>query len=103
MGKIAQDLDTFRMPVDLKIETEGNPEQKRVEVGGTSSEFRVDTVGKPKGVTIDRDNRWLRYSSQVRVAVSRRRGEQFAELSEFGEALKEYQRALETNRTSSLA
>src|ERR1019366_6492048 len=24
MGKISQDLDTFRMPVDLKIETEGN-------------------------------------------------------------------------------
>ena len=53
MGKIAQDLDTFRMPVDLKIETEGNPEEKRVEVVGTSSEFTVDTFGKPKSVTID--------------------------------------------------
>ena len=28
MGKISQDLDTFRMPVDLRIETEGNPEEK---------------------------------------------------------------------------
>src|ERR1051326_8054182 len=28
MGKISQDLDTFRMPVDLRIETEGNPEGK---------------------------------------------------------------------------
>jgi aminopeptidase N len=37
MGKISQDLDTFRMPVDLKIETEGNPEQKRVEVVGPSA------------------------------------------------------------------
>jgi hypothetical protein len=27
-GKISQDLDTFRMPVDLKIETEGNPEDQ---------------------------------------------------------------------------
>jgi hypothetical protein len=26
------------MPVDLKIETEGNPEDKRVEVVGTSSD-----------------------------------------------------------------
>ena len=25
VGKVSQDLDTFRMPVDLKIETEGNP------------------------------------------------------------------------------
>ena len=53
MGKISQDLDTFRMPVDLKIETEGNPEEKRVEVVGTSSEFSVDTFGKPKNVVID--------------------------------------------------
>jgi aminopeptidase N len=103
MGKIAQDLDTFRMPVDLKIETEGNPETKRVEVVGTSSEFAVDTFGKPKNVTIDPSTRVLRYSPQMRLAVAIRRGEQFAELSEFGEALKEYQRALETNRNSSLA
>ena len=103
MGKIAQDLDTFRMPVNLKIETEGNPEEKRVEVVGTSSEFTVDTFGKPKNVIIDPGNKVLRYSSQVRVAVSIRRGEQYMELSEFSEALKEYQKALETNRMSSLA
>jgi len=103
MGKIAQDLDTFRMPVNLKIETEGNPEEKRVEVVGTSSEFSVDTFGKPKSVIIDPGNKVLRYSSHVRVAVAIRRGEQFMELSEFSEALKEYQKALETNRTSSLA
>jgi aminopeptidase N len=103
MGKIAQDLDTFRMPVDLKIETEGNPEEKRVEVVGTSSEFSVDTFGKPKSVVIDPNNRVLRYSNQVRVAVAIRRGEQYAELSEFGEAIKQYQKALETSRTSALA
>jgi aminopeptidase N len=103
MGKISQDADTFRMPVDLKIETEGNPEEKRVEVVGTSSEFSVDTFGKPKSVVIDPNNRILRYSPQVRVAVAIRRGEQYAELSEFGEAIKQYQKALETSRTSSLA
>jgi len=103
MGKISQDLDTFRMPVDLKIETEGNPEEKRVEVVGTSSEFVVDTFGKPKNVIIDPNSRVLRYSNPMRVAVAIRRGEQFAELSDFGEALKEYQKALEANRNSSLA
>jgi len=103
MGKVAQDLDTFRMPVDLKIETEGNPEEKRIEVVGTSSEFSVDTFGKPKTVLIDPNDKVLRYSNDIRVAVAIRRGEEFAELSEYGEALKEYQKALETNRTSSLA
>ncbi len=103
MGKIAQDLDTFRMPVDLKIETEGNPEEKRVEVVGTSSEFTVDTFGKPKSVIIDPNGRVLRFNPNMRVAVAIRRGEQFFEVGEFGEALKEYQKALDVNRASSLA
>lgn len=103
MGKVAQDLDTFRMPVDLKIETEGNPEEKRVEVVGTSSEFTADTFGKPKSVSIDPAGHVLRFSPLMRVAVAIRRGEQFAEVGEFGEALKEYQKALDVNRGSSLA
>ncbi|MBI3473384.1 MAG: peptidase M1 [Candidatus Solibacter usitatus] len=103
MGKVSQDLDTFRMPVDLKIETEGNPEEKRVEVVGTSSEFSVDTFGKPKAIQLDPNNRVLRYSNPMRLAVAIRRGEQFAEVSEFTDALKEFQKALEASRTSSLA
>ncbi len=103
MGKISQDLDTFRMPVELKIETEGNPEDKRVEVVGTSSEFSVETFGKPKKVILDPNNRVLRFSNKIRVAVAIRRGEQFTEIGEFGDALKEYQKALEVNRSSSMA
>jgi len=102
-GKISQDLDTFRMPVDLKIETEGNPEEKRVDVMGTSSEFSVDTFGKPKSVVIDSGNKVLRMSPQMRVDVAIRKGEQYVQISEFAEALREYQRALDTQRTSSMA
>jgi aminopeptidase N len=103
MGKISQDLDTFRMPVELRIETEGNPEDKRVEVVGTSSEFIVETFGKPRNIVIDPSNKVLKNNPQVRVAVAIRRGEQFAEVGDFGEALREYQRALDVNRNSSLA
>jgi len=102
-GKITQDLDTFRMPVDLKIETEGDPETRRVEVMGTSSEFSVETFGKPKSVTIDPGNNVLRMSPQMRVDVAIRKGEQYVQISEFAEALKEYQRALDTQKTSSMA
>ncbi len=74
MGKISQDLDTFRMPVELKIETEGNPESKVIEVVGTSSEFSVDTFGKPKTVTLDSKMTVLRYDDETRVAVAIRAG-----------------------------
>ena len=39
----------------------------------------------------------------MRVAVAIKRGEQFAAIGEFGDALKEYQKAIEVNRGSSLA
>jgi aminopeptidase N len=102
-GKVSQDLDTFRMPVDIKIETEGNPEKQRVDVVGTSTEFSIDTFGKPKSVAIDPENHVLRYSPNIRVAVAIKKGMQFAEISEFSEALREYQKALETQRNNSLA
>ncbi len=103
MGKITQDLDTFRMPVTLKIETEGNPEEKEVEVVGPSTEFVVETFGKPKNVVIDPNNEVLRFDDNMRVRVAIRRGEQLVEIGEFAEALKEYQKALDVNRYSSLA
>ena len=103
MGKISQDLDTFRMPVELKIETEGNPEIRTVDVVGTSSEFVIESFGRPKRVTVDPNGRLLRFDNNMRVAVAIRRGEMFAEISEFADALKEYQKALDANRNSSMA
>jgi aminopeptidase N len=103
MGKVNQDLDTFRMPVDIKVETEGNPEEKRIDVVGTSSEFVIETFGKPKTITLDPQGKVLRFSDQMRVAVAIRKGEQLQEIGEFTDALKEYQKALEVARNSSLA
>jgi len=42
-------------------------------------------------------------SPQMRVDVAIRKGEQYVQISEFAEALKEYQRALDTQKTSSMA
>jgi tetratricopeptide (TPR) repeat protein len=103
MGKISQDLDLFRMPVTLRVETEGNPEEKTIEVVGTSSEFVVETFGKPKNVVLDPKGLVLRFSNDARVAVAIRKGEQFVEIADYGAALKEYQKALDVARNSSLA
>jgi aminopeptidase N len=103
VGKINQDLDTFRMPVDLRIETEGNPEDKKIEVTGTSSEFSVDTFGKPRKLTLDPNHILLRLDASTEIAVAIRRGEQFVEINDYAGALREYQKALDVNRNSSLA
>lgn len=103
VGKISQDLDTFRMPVDLRIETEGNPEDKKIEVTGTSSEFSVDTFGKPKKLTLDPNRVLLRIDPSIQIAVAIRRGEQFVEIGDYSNALREYEKALDVNKANSLA
>jgi aminopeptidase N len=103
LGKVKQDMDTFSMPVELKIETEGEPEYQTVEISGTSSDYTIDTFGKPKKVILDPNNRILRFDEKIRVLVAIRKGEQMVEYGYYNEALAEYQKALDINRYSSLA
>src|SRR4029077_12024768 len=80
-GKIKQPLDTFRMPVDLRIDTEGNPELKTVDVIGTESGFAVETFGRPRpgGIKIDPNNVILKGSVSLRARAAVARGEERAE------------------------
>jgi aminopeptidase N len=105
VGKIRQDLDTFRMPVELKVDTEGNPELKKVLVTGTTTEFTIETFGRPKpnGVTIDPNNNLLKSSSRLRVHAAVARGEGLAEVGKYYEAIQEYQKALDLQSNNSLA
>lgn len=103
VGEIQQDMDLFRMPVALKIDTDGKTETKTIDVSGTNSAFAVETFGKPRKITIDPDNRVLKNSPELRVRTSIVRGQQDIEQGDLTEALKEFQKALDVNRNSSLA
>src|SRR6202140_2648966 len=69
-GEIAQDLDLFRMPVDLRIDTDGKTEDKKIEVVGTNSPFTVETFGRPRRIAVDPDHRVLTNSSDVKLRSS---------------------------------
>ena len=105
IGTIHQELDTFRMPVEVKVETEGNPEFKKILVTGTTSQFKLETFGRPKpnGITIDPNNNLLKSSPRLRVHATISRGEALATLGKYYEAIQEYQRALDVQPTNSLA
>jgi tetratricopeptide (TPR) repeat protein len=105
VGKIHQDLDTFRMPVEIRIDTEGNPETKKILVTGTTQAFEVETFGRPKpnGVIIDPNNNLLKSSARLRVHALIARGEGYAEQGKYYEAIQEYQKALDTQPSNSLA
>jgi aminopeptidase N len=105
VGKIRQPLDTFRMAVQLQIDTEGNPELKTIDVVGTESDFTVETFGRPKpnGIKIDPNNLILKGSTPLRARAAIARGEELAELGRYYDAVGQYQRALSIQPNRALA
>ena len=103
IGSINQDLDLFRMPVELRIETDGKTETRRVDVSGTESQYSVETFGRPRRINIDPGNWLLKSTPDLAVRVAVLRGQQQVAQGDLTAALAEYQKALDANKTSSLA
>jgi tetratricopeptide (TPR) repeat protein len=104
VGKIQQDLDIFRMPVEVRIVTEGGkPVTEHVEMVGTTADFTVNTRTKPLKVVIDPASRILRYDDKLKMQVEMARGDQLVQQQAYLEAIKQYRTVLDQNKNSSLA
>ncbi|HMC31858.1 MAG TPA: M1 family aminopeptidase [Candidatus Angelobacter sp.] len=103
VGEVTQDLDLFRMPLELKIDTDGQTEMKRIEVTGTDSAFSIETFGKPRRLVLDPNNWVLKSSPDLKVRVAIRRGQELTAQGNLSQALTELNKALEVNKNSSLA
>jgi hypothetical protein len=103
VGAINQDLDLFRMPIDLKVDTDGRTEEKRIEVVGTDSPFSVETFGRPRRISIDPENRVLTNSRDIKLRSSILRGQGMIQQNDLAGALSEFNKALDVNKNSSLA
>ncbi|WP_158791574.1 M1 family aminopeptidase [Granulicella sp. L60] len=103
VGAITQDLDLFRMPVELRIETDGKTEIRRVDVSGTDSQYSIETFGRPRRISIDPENWLLKSTPDLAVRVAVLRGQQLVAQGDLTGALIEYQKALDSNKNSSLA
>ncbi len=102
-GEISQDLDLFRMPVDLRIDTDGKTESKRIEVAGTTSPFSIETFGRPRRIAVDPDHHVLTNSTDVKLRSSILRGQALQQQGDLSGALIEFNKALDLNKNSSLA
>ncbi len=103
IGAITQDLDLFRMPVELRIETDGKTEIKKIDVSGTDSQYSIETFGRPRRISIDPSNWLLKSTPDLAVKVAVLRGQQLVAQGDSTAALVEYQKALDANKNSSLA
>lgn len=105
IGKIKQPIETFSAPVQVRIDTEGNPETKTIDVVGTESDFLVETFGRPKpgGIHVDPNNTILKSTPTLRARAAIARGEELAEVGKYYDAVAQYQKALTIQPNRSLA
>jgi len=103
VGSVTQDLDLFRMPIQLRVETEGKTEDRRVDLSGTESSYSIETFGRPRRITLDPENWLLKTTPDLEVRVAVLRGQQAVAQGDLIGAIAEYQKALDSNRSSALA
>jgi len=103
IGEIQQDLDLFRMPVDLRVETDGKTENQKIEVVGMDTQYVVDTFGRPRRIAIDPGDWVLKSTPDLQVRIAILKGQQMVAQGDLTAALAQYQKALEANPQSSLA
>jgi aminopeptidase N len=103
IGFIDQDLELLRMPVDIRVETDGKTVNQKVDVVGTDTQFVIDTFGRPRRIAIDPGDWVLKSSPDLQVRISILKGQQLVAQGDLTGALGEYQKALTANPQSSLA
>ena len=102
IGEVQQDLDLFRMPVELRVETDGKTETQKIDVVGTDTQYVADTFGRPRRISIDPQNWVLKSTPDLQVRIAILKGQQLVAQGDLTGALTEYQKALEANQQSSL-
>jgi hypothetical protein len=104
VGKMQQDLDIFRMPVEVRVVCQGSkPITQRVDMVGTTADFTIETRTKPLRVLVDPASRILKYDEQTKFQVEMARADQLVQEQAFLDAVKQYQDVLQLNANSSLA
>src|SRR5204863_7487155 len=91
------------MPVDLRIDTDGKTENKRIEVVGTNSPFSIETFGRPRRISVDPDHHVLTNSTDVKLRSSILRGQAMQQQGDLSGALVKYKTALDMIKNSAVA
>lgn len=102
-GQIVQNIELFKMPAEVLIETKAKAEEKQLMISGKTTSFNFVVENVPVRVQIDPQGKILYDSEARQVAVQVALGEEFREKGEFAEAIRSFEKARTLNPRSSLA
>lgn len=102
-GQILQDLDLFRMPTEITIETKGEAENRQLMLRGKSTSFTFNTESMPLRLKVDPDGKILMDSEGRRIGVQVALGDDYRRKGEFTSAIRAYEKARSIDLRSSIA
>ncbi|HEV7857075.1 MAG TPA: M1 family aminopeptidase [Pyrinomonadaceae bacterium] len=100
-GTVKQNLESLNMPVEVQLHSEGDNQTTSVNMEGKSEDFDFESNGSPIEVIVDPNNKILRMSDELRVAVVARRGIELFREGQYAEAQQQFEAALKLDKSNS--
>jgi aminopeptidase N len=100
-GTVKQNLETLNMPVEVQLHSEGDNQTTSVNMEGKSEDFDFESNGSPVEIIVDPNNKILRMSDDLRVAVVARRGIELFREGQYAEAQQQFEAALKLDKSNS--
>ena len=101
-GTIKQNIENLNMPLELMLRSEGGDNPTiTLNMAQKSEDFDFESAGQPVEIVVDPNNRILRMSDDLRVAVVARRGIEQMREGQYAEAQQQLEAALKLDRSNS--
>lgn len=101
-GTVKQNFENLKMPVELALRSEGgNNQATTIFMQDKSEDFDFESNGQPQEVLIDPNNKILKTSDELRVAVVARKGIELYREGQYAEAQRQFEEALKLDKSNS--
>ena len=89
------------MPVEVMLRAEGGNQTSVIFIEGKSEDFDFESNGQPVEVVVDPNNKILRMSDELKIAIVARKGIELFQEGEYAEAQQQLEAALKLDRSNS--
>src|SRR5204862_7143316 len=95
-----QNVENLQLPVELTLHSEGDSQTKALYLEGKSEDFDFESKGQPINVEVDPNEKILRMSDDLKIAIVARRGIELFKEGQYTEAQQQLDSALKLDRNN---
>src|SRR5438445_228205 len=99
-GTVRQNVENLQLPVELTLHSEGDSQTKALYLEGKSEDFDFESKGQPINVEVDPNEKILRMSDDLKIAIVARRGIELFKEGQYAEAQQQLESALKLDRNN---